>query len=46
VTIFSQPGVAPGANSRTPPIFATSVPDYNGIPVVVTDSILNTDAIE
>jgi hypothetical protein len=46
VTIFSQPGVAPGANSRTPPIFATSVPDFNGIPVVVTDSILNTDAIE
>lgn len=46
VTIFSQPGVSPGANSRTPPIFATSVPDYNGIPIVVTDSILNTDTIE
>lgn len=46
VTIFSQPGVAPGANSRTPPIIATSVPDFNGIPVVVTDSILNTDTAE
>jgi hypothetical protein len=46
VTIFSQPGVSPGSNSRTPPIFATSVPDFNGIPIVVTDSILNTDAAE
>jgi hypothetical protein len=46
VTIFSQPGVAPGSNSRTPPIFATSVPDFNGIPIVVTDSILNTDTAE
>ena len=46
VTIFSQPGVAPGSNSRTPPIIATSVPDFNGIPIVVTDSILNTDTAE
>jgi hypothetical protein len=46
VTIFSQPGVSPGSNSRTPPIFATSVPDFNGIPIVVTDSILNTDTAE
>jgi hypothetical protein len=46
VTIFSQPGVAPGSSNRTPPIIATSVPDFNGIPVVVTDSILNTDTAE
>ena len=46
VTIFSTLGVNPGPNARTSPVIATSVPDYNGIPIVVTDSILNTDAIE
>lgn len=46
VTIFSALGVNPGPNSRTSPVIATSVPDYNGIPIVVTDSILNTDTAE
>lgn len=46
VTIFSTLGINPGPNSRTSPVIATSVPDYNGIPIVVTDSILNTDTIE
>lgn len=46
VTIFSTLGVNPGPNSRTSPVIATSVPDYNGIPIVVTDSILNTDTAE
>lgn len=46
VTIFSTLGINPGPNSRTSPVIATSVPDYNGIPIVVTDSILNTDTAE
>lgn len=45
VTIFSMAGVAPG-NNRTTANIAPPVPDYYGIPIVVTDSILNTDAIE
>lgn len=45
VTIFSMAGVAPG-NNRTTPNLAPPVPDYYGIPIIVTDSILNTDATE
>lgn len=45
VTIFSQAGVAPNA-ARTSPVIATRVNDWDGIPIIVTDSILNTDSIE
>ncbi len=45
VTIFSQAGVAPNA-AKTTPTIATRVQDWDGIPIIVTDSILNTDTLE
>lgn len=45
VTIFSQAGVAPNS-ARTTPVIASRVNDWEGIPIITTDSILNTDALE
>lgn len=45
VTIFSQAGVAPNA-ARTTPNIVTRVQDWDGIPIIVSDNIGNTDAIE
>lgn len=45
ITIYSQLGVAPGANARSTPNIVTGVSDWNGMPIHVTDSILDTDAI-
>lgn len=45
VTIFSQAGVAPNA-ARTTPNIASRVQDWDGIPIVLSDNIGITDAIE
>lgn len=44
-TTFSQAGVSPRAG-QTVSVSSYTVTDYEGIPVIVTDQILNTDAIE
>ena len=44
VTIFSQAGVSPGKSGGNP-LVAPTPTDWEGIPIHVTDSILNTDAL-
>jgi hypothetical protein len=45
ITIFSQAGVNPLSSRTTSPVLATGVSDWNGIPIVVSDSIADNDAI-
>lgn len=45
ITIFSNAGVNPRASNVTTPNIVTGVSDWNGMPIYVTDSIRDTDAI-
>jgi len=45
VTLFSQAGVSPNA-ARTTPNIASRVQDWDGIPIILSDNIGITDAIE
>lgn len=45
VTLFSQVGVTPNASKSTPNI-VTRANDWEGIPIILSDNISNTDALE